>query len=81
MLQPYLALRLQIRGITGDFHTHEEWKELSDMEHEYKKNEKQQQKIESFRKTLLNSEESINIRVIGEPGIGKTKFVLEVVRY
>ena len=77
LLFPYIALCLQVKGHVGDFYTHKEWKKFSDMAHVYKKNKKQQQKITTFRKDLLNSKKPVNIRVTGEPGIGKTRFVLE----
>ena len=76
-LEPYASLRLSILGTTGKFHFHDEWKEFGDMLQKYKQNDKLKEQLEKVQEELRNSSSPINIRVIGEPGSGKTRFVLE----
>ena len=76
-LEPYVSLRLSILGMTGEFYSHNEWKKFDDMFHQFKQNKKLQEQLQKFQDELQKSDSSKDIRVIGEPGMGKTRFVLE----
>ncbi|MHA1279981.1 MAG: hypothetical protein ACTSQ8_22535 [Candidatus Helarchaeota archaeon] len=76
---PSLALRAN-HNWKGFFQTHDDWSSHEDMQKDFFPDENQDRKIQSFRKALEENERPIHIRVWGEPGIGKTKLVLEVTR-
>jgi hypothetical protein len=76
---PSLALRLTARDSIG-FYTHEGWSRLSDLREPFFADEKQMESITHIQGRLRNTEAPIHVRVLGEPGIGKTRLVLEALR-
>ena len=72
------SLRLDVLGIAdGSFYFHEEWSKLSDMKPKMHSDDEQLKFIKNFRKQLRVNDKPVHIRIIGEPGIGKTRLVLE----
>jgi len=81
LLQNFPSLRLDILQIVnGSFYFHEEWSRLDDMKPKLHSGTEHIKYIQDFRDELRKSDQPIHIRVIGEPGIGKTKIVQEVTR-
>lgn len=76
---PSLALQLNGRRDLP-FQSHRSWSENKDMQPNYESGEKQKQLIENLRKELVENKEYIQLRVKGEPGVGKTKTILEATR-
>lgn len=77
-LEHFPSLRLEVLGITdGSFYFHEEWSKLSDMKPQIHSDVEQFEFIKNFRKQLRVNDKPVHIRIMGEPGIGKTKLVLE----
>ena len=80
-LEHFPSLRFDVLGITdGSFYLHEEWSKLSDMRPQIHLDVEQSEFIEKFRKQLRINDKPVHIRVLGEPGIGKTKLVLEATK-
>jgi hypothetical protein len=79
LIGTYPSLTLNIRG-HGDvpFLTTEEWKSRDDMLPAMQLAEPQSRFIDDIRETLRRNKHQ-HIRVIGEPGIGKTRLVLEAI--
>ena len=82
MLRHFPAVSLQIKGIPGlSVLNHTQWSERSDMRLEFIAAQDQQGAIENLREALRNDVRSaLHIQVLGEPGIGKTRLVLEATR-
>lgn len=82
MLDRYLSLRLKLLKIS-DFtgRTFNEWSELGNMNNYFETDERRKTMIESIR-SLVRSDENNDreTRIIGYPGIGKTRSVLEALR-
>ncbi len=76
---PSLALRINGRD-KFRFQTHHSWSQEDNMRHELKMGEKQTNFVEDVAMEIRNSKEAVHIRVIGEPGIGKTRLVLEATK-
>ena len=73
---PSLALWLNKRdGLK--FQTHQSWAEDASMQVPYVSGESQDALIEKIREELLEEVNTVHVRVLGEPGIGKTRTVLE----
>lgn len=82
LLDSYLSLRLSLLNIP-DFTgcTLDEWSNRGIMSNYFEDDEKRRSKIEGLRTLLRSSRrEDRAIRVIGYPGIGKTRSVLEALR-
>ena len=80
-LQPFPSLRLTVLGLRNDgFCTHQEWLTQSDMNLPLEIGDVQGQFIEGIRTALRNTAGEIHVRVTGEPGIGKTRLVMESLR-
>ncbi|MCH7560220.1 MAG: hypothetical protein IIC67_02435 [Thaumarchaeota archaeon] len=78
-LENFPSLRLYVLGIQDNsFYTHENWSSQSDMRPIMHLGEDQEKFIQDFRNTLRTNDRPVHIRIIGEPGIGKTKLVLKV---
>ncbi len=77
-LKRYLSLALQVRGY-GDheFQTYNSWSKNDDMQKTYEAGEEQLEHISALREELRRNDEAVHVRVGGEPGIGKTRSVLE----
>ncbi len=75
----YPSLRLSLTGGSDDdFLSVFEWSQHAHMSNQIALSEDQSQLINSLREKLQG--ETKHIRVLGEPGIGKTRLVLEAVR-
>lgn len=72
---PSLSLAIQDKGDLS-FLTVEEWKTLADMVQPLRISEEQNQVIETIRDELHGTKYK-HIRLIGEPGLGKTRVALE----
>jgi hypothetical protein len=79
LLTPYPSLGLELLGRSElQFQTVDSWRMNDDMRPDLISSAAQIQFIEEVRATLLKGDFQ-HIRVIGEPGIGKSRLVLEVV--
>lgn len=80
LLEPYpsLCLDLSNRGNTS-FQTLKSWASNSDMTPRLELGEPQR-RFEQELRDLIRGDEIQHVRVIGEPGIGKTRLVLESIR-
>ncbi|HEY5124665.1 MAG TPA: hypothetical protein VIK14_13120, partial [Ignavibacteria bacterium] len=76
----YPSLCLDIRGISDlKFQTHESWASNSDMMKNIYIGQREITLIDNIRKELMNDNDcATHIRILGEPGIGKTRIILEV---
>lgn len=77
-LKCFPSLGLDVTGLNGfPFQSHESWRKNSDMYVSFQIGEVQEKSLEMFSRKLRNNIEPVHIRVTGDPGIGKTRFVLE----
>jgi len=80
-LKPFPSLALQLTGRTRvRFQTHRSWSQQDDMKKEFKAGEAQKDLVAKLQAELRRNDVSVHVRVWGEPGIGKTKLVLEATR-
>ena len=81
-LKPFPSLALQIKGLDRSrFQSHRSWSENDDMKKEFVAGEEQKEFIISLQTALRqNDNKAMHIRIYGEPGIGKTKLILEATR-
>lgn len=80
-LKPFPSLELQVTGRDqARFQTHWSWSQQDDMKKEFKAGEVQKDFISNMQNELRKNNDAVHIRVCGEPGIGKTKLVLEATR-
>ncbi len=77
-LEPFPSLRLALLG-RGDmpFYDHDSWKNLADMRYTFHEGEAQKEYISNLKKELEEIVQPVHIRVIGEPGLGKTRLMME----
>jgi hypothetical protein len=82
LLRHFPAVSLQIKGMQGlQVLSHAQWAERPDMRPEFIAALDQQRAIENLRAALRDdSQISVHVRVLGEPGIGKTRLLLETTR-
>lgn len=73
---PSLALKITGRD-NSKFFSLESWSRQAEMNKEYHKSDPLTTEIEHLREVIRANERAIHVRVRGEPGIGKTRFVLE----
>ena len=78
-LFPSLALWVN-RNDRGNFQTHNSWSQDDDMAKEFVSGQEQDELIAKIQDELRRNDRAIHIRVLGEPGIGKTKLILEATR-
>lgn len=76
---PALSLRINKRA-TGNFETHYEWSNHDDMSQTFIPGTAQQVLINNLQTEIRRNNEPLHIRVWGEPGIGKTRIVLEATK-
>ena len=80
-LSVFPSLSLKINGRGGlRFQTYQSWSQDAEMRREFKTGQAQRDLMLSMQNELRKSIEAIHIRVWGEPGIGKTRLVLETLR-
>ena len=76
---PALRLYLTTAPHSG-YHSVREWSGLADMREELHLGAKQKAFIDDLRDYIRGDEAPVHARVLGEPGIGKTRLVLEACR-
>ncbi len=76
---PSLALRVNRRGLLR-FQTHQSWSREAEMSKPFNPGPVQKEFMSNFQNELRNADEATHIRVWGEPGIGKTRLILEATR-
>jgi len=80
-LKPFPSLALQLTGRTRlGFQTHRSWSWESEMRKPFKIGQAQEDRILSIQSELRKNGAPVHIHVWGEPGIGKTRLVLEATR-
>ena len=80
-LQRFPSLALQVNGRSeAQFQTHQSWSENADMRGEFVPGQAQDDLISQIRNDLRRNDDTIHVRVLGEPGIGKTRLILEATR-
>ena len=73
---PSLALWINQRDISN-FQTHSSWSEYGNMRFRFFPGQPQNELIANIQNELRRNDDTVHVRVWGEPGIGKTKLVLE----
>ena len=76
---PSLALWITGRS-SAEFQTHQRWSQNEDMQTQFVSGQLQDELIEKIQNELRRNDDTVHIRVLGEPGIGKTKLVLEATK-
>jgi hypothetical protein len=76
---PSLALGANRRGLSR-FQTLQSWSREAEMGKPFKAGLAQEEFISNLKNELRNADEATHIRAWGEPGIGKTRLVLEATR-
>ncbi len=76
---PSLALGVNERD-DSNFQTHQSWALDANMHVPYVSGEVQEDSIAKIRDELRENYDTVHVRVLGEPGIGKTRLVLEATR-
>lgn len=80
-LIPYPSLCSKLNGQKYDFQIHGRWEIEESMEKELIKSPDYDDKLDNLRKLLRSrSDRAEHIRIIGEAGVGKTRFILEATR-
>ena len=82
LLRAFPAVGLLIKNLAGfQLLSHNQWAQRDEMQQAFVVGPDQQKVIESLRAAVRDdSQGSIHIRLIGEPGIGKTRLILETLR-
>ena len=77
-LQEFPRLELNLKGLREDnFKTHRDWAEYPDMQVRFEPGQSQNELIQKIQNDLRRDDYPVHVRVWGEPGIGKTRLVLE----
>lgn len=77
-LRPFPPLVIRMNGLDGvDFQTHDNWSKNSDMSVTFVHGAHQYDFVEQVRGILRTTDSPVHIRVHGDPGIGKTRLLLE----
>lgn len=80
-LTPHPSLILELKGLSNSrFQTHRSWSENDDMKKTLVQSPDYEQKIESIRQILRDTDQARHIRIIGEAGVGKTRTILEATK-
>ena len=87
-LQPFPSLSLQVNGRSdAEFQTHQSWSQNGDirvenggMRVEFVPGQAQEDLISQIRDDLRQNDDTVHLRMLGEPGIGKTRLVFEATR-
>jgi len=78
ILEPFASIRLRVNGREqAIFQTHKSWAREEEMRKAFKAGNEQRKFVDAVRKELSRTDEAVHVRVTGEPGIGKTRAVLE----
>ena len=77
-LKPFPSLALKLKGLEGAaFQTYRSWADNEDMQGSFEKGEEQIKRIAALQTALRRDDGAVHVHVMGEPGIGKTRHVLE----
>lgn len=77
-LQRFPSLALQVNGRSdAQFQTHQSWARNDDMSVEFVPGQAQNDLIAQIQTDLRRNDDTVHVRVLGEPGIGKTRLVFE----
>ena len=80
-LEFFPSLALELNGYEGaHFQTHDSWAQNVGMRVPFVQGQPQEELIARIQNELRRNETAIHVRVLGEPGIGKTKLVLEATK-
>ena len=80
-LKIFPSLALQVNGRGGVvFQTHRSWARDANMRFSFVSGQSQHELIASIQSELRRNDDTVHVRVLGEPGIGKTKLVLEATK-
>lgn len=78
LLGPFPSLRLKVNGTEqAHFQTHKSWSREEEMRKAFQAGDEQRKFVTAVRNELNRANDAVHARVIGEPGIGKTRAVLE----
>jgi hypothetical protein len=78
-VSPYQGLCLEITGRNDRFLSHSAWSMSGEMQRPFQESRSRGETIGALRESLRDHR-SVHIRVCGEPGVGKTRLVLEGTR-
>ena len=76
---PSLALKVNHRG-DAQFQTHQSWLKNTDMQGLFESSAIHNTSILELQATLRRNDQPVHCHIIGEPGIGKTRYVLEATK-
>lgn len=80
-LESFPSLALWVNGnARATFQTHQSWSEDATMRFSFVPGKSQDDQISEIQEKLRQNDNTVHVRVLGEPGIGKTKLVLEATR-
>jgi hypothetical protein len=78
LVEPFPSLRLKVNGkAQSTLQTHKSWSRQEDMRKAFQAGEDQRKFVTAVRTELNRTDEAVHISVTGEPGVGKTRAVLE----
>jgi len=77
-LKPFPSLVLSVKRGARAFQTHQGWANDENMQFTFAPGDSQTQRIHTLQETLRQN--NFHIRIIGEPGIGKTRLVFEATK-
>ncbi len=77
-LKPFPSLILGVKGGARNFQTHNGWANDENMRLTFVPGESQTQQIRALQEALRQND--FHIRIVGEPGIGKTRLVFEATK-
>ena len=80
-LELFPSLAIQLNGYEGaHFQTHDSWRQNDGMKDPFIQGQPQGKLIAKIQNELRRNDEAVHVRVLGEPGIGKTKLALEATK-
>ncbi len=80
-ISPYPSLALRLNGkAQGQFRTHFGWSSEAEMKRPFVLAAAHSQKIGTIQTELRRIDRPVQIHVVGEPGVGKTRLVLEATK-
>ena len=80
-VERFPSLALDLKGLSdAKFQTHRSWSQDDSMQVQFFPGQAQIEFIEKLQNELRQNDDTIHVRVLGEPGIGKTRLVLEATK-
>lgn len=80
-LQIFPSLALKVNGLGRPrFQTHQSWSQDAEMKKTLVIGQTQKDRFSNIQKELRGNDEAVHVRIYGDPGIGKTRLVLEATR-